>query len=119
MSTFRSVSKESYAKQLRKKQNATASYRHVSKGVKHFKAGETSEAFQCLNAALRIDVENVEGFVARGALYANHGSLIKAIEDFEMALQLRKDHKNAVKYLHETLLSLAHNYENENHFISA
>jgi len=119
MSTIVPCSKNSYAKQLRKKQNASASYRHVSNGVKHFKAGETSEAFQCLNAALRIDEENVEGYVARGALYANNGSLSKAIEDFETALKLNKDHKNAVKYLHETLLALGQNYENENNVVRA
>ena len=119
MSTIVPCSKDSYAKQLRKKQNASASYRHVSNGVKHFKAGETSEAFQCLNAALRIDEENVEGYVARGALYANNGSLSKAIEDFETALKLNKDHKNAVKYLHETLLALGQNYENENNVVRA
>lgn len=116
MSTIGSNSKSTYAKQLRKKQNASASYRHVSKGVKHFKAGETSEAFQCLNAALKIDEDNVEGYVARGALYANNGSLLKAIQDFEAALKLKNDHKNAVKYLHETLLAQGQNYENDNNF---
>ena len=46
-------------------------------GIKHFKAGETVEAFQCLNMALKMDADNVEGLVARGALYANGGSLEK------------------------------------------
>ena len=46
-------------------------------GIKHFKAGETVEAFQCLNMALKMDPDNVEGLVARGALYANGGSLDK------------------------------------------
>ena len=41
------------------------------------------EAFQCLNQALNIDNDNVEGLVARGALYANNGGLDKAVEDFE------------------------------------
>ena len=104
----------SYAKQLRKRQNSNASFRHVAQGVKHFKSGETSEAFQCLNAALRIDEENVEGFVARGALYANNGSLKKAIEDFEAALKIRYNHKNAQKYHQETLMAMALKYEDEN-----
>ena len=34
--------------------------------VKHFKANNKIEAFQCLNQALNIDAENVEGLVARG-----------------------------------------------------
>jgi hypothetical protein len=38
----------------------------VHQGIKHFKAGTTVEAFQCLNQALTIDPQNVEGLVARG-----------------------------------------------------
>ena len=34
----------------------------------HFKAGRHTEAMQYLNKALQIDEENVEAFVARGAL---------------------------------------------------
>merc|ERR1719266_908087 len=75
---------------------------------------ENSEAFQCLNAALRIDEENVEGLVARGALYANNGSLPKAIADFEAALKIKRTHKNAQKYLLETLIAMAQKYEEDN-----
>jgi tetratricopeptide (TPR) repeat protein len=119
MSNFGPFRKNSYATQLRKRQNANASYRHVSQGVKHFKAGQNSEAFQCLNAALRIDEDNVEGFVARGALYANNGSLQKAIDDFEAALKIKETHKNAQKYLHETLMAIAQNYEDDRNFVLA
>ena len=56
--------------------DANAYFSYFS-GIKHFKAGETVEAFQCLNMALKMDPENVEGLVARGALYANGGSLDK------------------------------------------
>ncbi len=40
----------------------------VAKGVSHFKAGRHIEAMQHLNKALEIDTDNVEAFVARGAL---------------------------------------------------
>ena len=53
--------------------------------------------------ALKIDEENVEGLVARGALYANKGNLERAIEDFEIALKINAEHKNARKYMCETL----------------
>ena len=119
MSNFGPFQRNSYATHLRKRQNANASYRHVAQGVKHFKAGENSEAFQCLNAALRIDEENVEGFVARGALYANNGSLQKAIDDFEAALKIKQTHKNAQKYLEETLMAVAQNYEDDRNFVLA
>ena len=55
--------------------------------------------------ALKIDAENVEGLVARGALYANKGSLERAIEDFEVALKINAQHKNARKYMCETLFA--------------
>lgn len=72
-----------------------------------------------MNKALSIDPRNVEGLVARGALYANSGSFTKAIVDFEAALKLNINHANAKKYLGETLLALGRNYEEENKFEEA
>lgn len=69
-----------------------------------------------MNKALSIDPRNVEGLVARGALYANSGSFKKAIVDFEAALKLNGSHANAKKYLGETLLALGRNFEEENKF---
>ena len=57
--------------------------------------------------ALKIDSENVEGLVARGALYANSGDLETAIKDFEGALKHNPHHKNAKKYMCETLSAVA------------
>ena len=80
---------------LRKEQASKWAFKHVAQGIKFFKSGNNVEAFQCLNQALNIDSENVEGLVARGALYANNGGLDKAVEDFESALKINKYHKNA------------------------
>lgn len=88
-------------------------YRNVADGIDHFKAGRHTEAFQCLNKALNIDPKNVEGLVARGALYANSGNFQKAIEDFETALKLNPSHANARKYMGETLVALGRSYEEE------
>lgn len=88
--------------------------RSVAEGIEHFKEGRHTEAFQCLNKALAIDPRNVEGLVARGALYANNGSLKKAVEDFECALKINSSHSNARKYMGETLVALGRNYEEEN-----
>jgi len=56
------------AANLRRVQNAKWAHENVAHGIKYFKAGKFTEAFQCLNKALSIDAENVEGLVARGAL---------------------------------------------------
>lgn len=56
------------AVQLRKIQNGKWAYGSVAEGIKYFKMAKYTEAFQCLNKALTIDAENVEGLVARGAL---------------------------------------------------
>ena len=55
-------------RQLRRAQLARWAHKHVADGVAHFKRGEHTEAFQLLNKALSIDPENVEAFVAKGAL---------------------------------------------------
>ena len=104
---------------MRKEQASKWAYKHVAQGIKYFKAGNNVEAFQCLNQALTIDTDNVEGLVARGALYANNGGLEKAVEDFEKALQINRNHKNARKYLCETLIAVARNHEDENKVDSA
>lgn len=88
--------------------------RSVADGIEHFKAGRHAEAFQCLNKALMTDPRNVEGLVARGALYANSGSFKKAVDDFETALKLNQNHANARKYMGETLVALGRSYEEEN-----
>ncbi|CAH0557876.1 unnamed protein product [Brassicogethes aeneus] len=103
-----------FAPELRQVQASKWAYRNVADGIDHFKAGKHVEAFQCLNKALNIDPKNVEGLVARGALYANSGNFQKAIEDFETALKLNPNHANARKYMGETLVALGRSYEDEN-----
>jgi hypothetical protein len=49
----------------------------------------------------------VEGLVARGALFANKGNLDKAVKDFDEALSYNSEHKNARKYMCETLMAVA------------
>jgi tetratricopeptide (TPR) repeat protein len=101
---------------LRNEQNSQMAFKHVALGIKYFKSGNNLEAFQCLNKALTIDKDNVEGLVARGALYANNGSLDRAIADFRKGLDLNPDHKNAKKYLSETLIAAARNHEDDKNY---
>ncbi|OXA59693.1 Tetratricopeptide repeat protein 14 [Folsomia candida] len=96
---------------LRRIQNGKWAHGNVADGIKYFKMGKFTEAFQCLNKALSIDSENVEGLVARGALYANNAGFEKAIEDFEAALKFNPNHYNARKYLAETLVALGKQQE--------
>ncbi|KAL1123973.1 hypothetical protein AAG570_001743 [Ranatra chinensis] len=104
---------EECASELRQAQSSKWAYRSVSDGIAHFKAGRHAEAFQCLNKALAIDVNNIEALVARGALYANGGSFKKAIEDFDSALKINSNHQNARKYVAETLVALGRSFEEE------
>uniref|UniRef100_A0A182QV35 Uncharacterized protein n=1 Tax=Anopheles farauti TaxID=69004 RepID=A0A182QV35_9DIPT len=110
---------QEYAAELRNSQNSKWAFRSVAEGIEHFKVGRHAEAFQCLNKALSMDPRNVEGLVARGALYANSGSFKKAVEDFETALKLNPAHANARKYMGETLVALGRSYEEENRFEEA
>ncbi|CAN7997075.1 unnamed protein product [Ixodes pacificus] len=110
-------SKDEFAPALRKAQSSKWAYKScdanspLKDGVMHFKAGNHSEAFACLNKALQIDPENVEALVARGALFANNSNLRRALEDFEQALTLNPNHPNARKYMSETLVALGKYYE--------
>ena len=51
-----------------------AVWRSVAAGVSCFKEGSIVEAMQHLNKALKLDPENVEALVARGALYVHCAS---------------------------------------------
>uniref|UniRef100_A0A1B6LH14 Uncharacterized protein n=1 Tax=Graphocephala atropunctata TaxID=36148 RepID=A0A1B6LH14_9HEMI len=103
-----------YATELRSVQAAKWAFRSVADGIEHFKANRLTEAFQCLNKALSIDGSNIEGLVARGALFANGGSFKKAIDDFECALKLNHNHMNARKYMGETLVAYGRSFEDKN-----
>ncbi|CAG7838105.1 unnamed protein product [Allacma fusca] len=102
------------ANELRSAQNAKWAQHNVTIGIRHFKQGNQVEAFQCLNKAIIIDPQNVEGLVARGALYANNGGFEKAIEDFESALKNNPDHFNGRKYLAETLVVVGKSQQENN-----
>jgi len=108
-----------YAPLIRKAQNTKWANKHVHLGIKHFKANNKIEAFQCLNQALNIDAENVEGLVARGALYANNNGLEKALLDFEAALKINPGHQNGKKYMCETLIAVARNFEDDKNLAMA
>jgi len=100
-------------KSLRKSQMGRWAHKSVADGVAFFKKGLHDEAFQCLNRALQIDEENVEAFVAKGALLANLGRYEKAVEDFESALNFNPRHNNARKYICETLVELGRILEDD------
>ncbi|XP_056234653.1 tetratricopeptide repeat protein 14 isoform X2 [Seriola aureovittata] len=110
---------EDFASAIRKKQSASWALKCVRAGVDHFKHGRHVEAMNEYNKALEIDTNNVEALVARGALYANKGSIVKAITDFELALESCPDHRNAKKYLCQTLVERGKQLEEQEKLVTA
>ncbi|XP_069560810.1 tetratricopeptide repeat protein 14 isoform X1 [Brachyistius frenatus] len=110
---------EDFASAIRKKQSASWALKCVRAGVDHFKHGRHVEAMNEYNKALEIDKNNVEALVARGALYANKGSIMKAITDFELALESCPDHRNAKKYLCQTLVERGKQLEEQEKLVTA
>ncbi|XP_021110288.1 tetratricopeptide repeat protein 14 isoform X2 [Heterocephalus glaber] len=115
----KNFSEDDFASALRKKQSASWALKCVKIGVDYFKVGRHVDAMNEYNKALEIDKQNVEALVARGALYATKGSLNKAIEDFELALENCSTHRNARKYLCQTLVERGGQLEEEEKFLNA
>ncbi|KAE8603839.1 hypothetical protein XENTR_v10014479 [Xenopus tropicalis] len=110
---------QDYAPFLRKKQSSSWALKCVKHGVDYFKVGRHVDAMNEYNKALEIDDKNVEALVARGALYATKGSLNKAINDFEIALENCPNHRNARKYLCQTLVERGGQLEEEDKLLNA
>ncbi|KAK9967811.1 hypothetical protein ABG768_002177 [Culter alburnus] len=110
---------DDFAMAIRKKQSVSWALKCVKTGVDHFKSGRHVEAMNEYNKALEIDTNNVEALVARGALYATKGSLMKAIDDFELALENCPTHRNAKKYLCQTLVERGGQLEEEEKLVTA
>ena len=71
------------------------------------KDDQASTAFLHFNKALSTDPECVDALVARGALSANQGNYKFAMQDFQNALKIDRNHKNAQKYMHDILVIMA------------
>uniref|UniRef100_UPI00358EAD5B tetratricopeptide repeat protein 14-like isoform X2 n=1 Tax=Myxine glutinosa TaxID=7769 RepID=UPI00358EAD5B len=96
-----------FAESLRSHQSERYAQKCVQTGVAHFRAGRLPEAMTAYTEALEIDRDNVDALVARGALYANKGALARAIKDFEEAVKAGPAHRNARRYLVQTLIAHA------------
>ncbi|XP_067157747.1 tetratricopeptide repeat protein 14 isoform X3 [Apteryx mantelli] len=116
---IKNFNEEDFAPALRKRQSASWALKCVKTGVDYFKVGRHVEAMNEYNKALEIDPQNVEALVARGALYATKGSLNKAIDDFEIALENCPTHRNARKYLCQTLVERGGQLEEEDKLLNA
>ncbi|XP_048361887.1 tetratricopeptide repeat protein 14 isoform X1 [Sphaerodactylus townsendi] len=115
----KNFNEEDFAPALRKRQSASWALKCVKIGVDYFKEGRHVDAMNEYNKALEIDAQNVEALVARGALYATKGSLNKAIDDFEIALENCPTHRNARKYLCQTLVERGGQLEEEDKLLNA
>lgn len=110
---------EDFAISIRKRQSASWALKCVKAGVDHFKHNRHVEAMNEYNKALEMDVNNTEALVARGALYANKGSLVKAMSDFELALESCPTHRNARKYLCQILVERGGQLEEQEKLVTA
>ncbi|KAL8183708.1 UNVERIFIED_CONTAM: Tetratricopeptide repeat protein 14 [Gekko kuhli] len=115
----RNFNEEDFAPALRKRQSASWALKCIKTGIDYFKEGRHVDAMNEYNKALEIDAQNAEALVARGALYATKGSLNKAIDDFEIALENCPTHRNARKYLCQTLIERGGQLEEENKLLNA
>eukprot|EP00112_Aurelia_sp_Birch-Aquarium-sp1_P007788 Seg1850.8 transcript_id=Seg1850.8/GoldUCD/mRNA.D3Y31 product="Tetratricopeptide repeat protein 14" protein_id=Seg1850.8/GoldUCD/D3Y31 len=107
------VEADEFGEKLRERQSTKWSMDMVSSGVKFFKESKHEEAMKCFDQALQMHSTNVEALVARGALKANQNMLKSSITDFRQALEIHPSHRNGCKYLCETLVSLAKQYEKD------
>jgi tetratricopeptide (TPR) repeat protein len=113
------IDEKETATHLRKQQNRNLALKNVERGIHLVKENKSVDALLCYNKALSIDVDNVEAYVARGALYANDGHFDKSISDLKAALQIEPNHENGRKYLKEVYIAYAVNYEKKLEFENA
>eukprot|EP00118_Oscarella_pearsei_P000019 m.3992 g.3992 ORF g.3992 m.3992 type:complete len:486 (+) comp10055_c0_seq1:1517-2974(+) len=92
--------------ELRSQQTHRQAMDLVASGVSHLKSGKAEKAVKYFDQSLLIEPQNVEAYVARGALHANDDNYYDAIKDFKSALKFHANHRNAKKYLAETQLAL-------------
>ena len=71
----------------------------VRRGVAHYKSGDATTALKMYEQALELDKRHAEAYVARGAALNALNRVRDAAEDFETALKIDPDHRNARKYL--------------------
>ncbi|KAJ3324096.1 Tetratricopeptide repeat protein 14 [Boothiomyces sp. JEL0866] len=89
--------KKSYL-DLRNQQNKNWAYQQTIEGIALFKNNEINSAKKKYNAAIELDGECVEAVVARGCCYASEKKYKDALNDFESALKIDPNHKNAKQY---------------------
>eukprot|EP00667_Euglena_gracilis_P018172 EG_transcript_19275 len=98
-------------RELRRQQNASYSREHTLEGVRLNHLGQYAAAIQQYERALQGDRHNADALIGRGAALANLGRLKAATADFEEALRLVPDHRNARTYLAATRAKLEQGLE--------
>lgn len=84
---------------LRQEQNLQWANVQFQTGVDHAKNNRTKEAIECYQVGLDLVPNHADLLVAYGALEANEGRYIKAIELLEQARKVDPGHPNAKDYL--------------------
>lgn len=92
--------------ELRETQNVTWAQESVQYGVSRAKAGQYAEALEAYGKALDLCPRNVDAWVGRGAAFANQNRLKEAVAEFERAVAIDPEHRNALAYREATLQKL-------------
>jgi len=102
---------ESEVDNLRRSQTHKLAMSHVVKGATLTRESKCFEAIQCFNRALNVDDKCVDAYVGRGAACAGNNNFNAAIADFDRALDLQPNHKNAKRYKIEVLIAVGKDLE--------
>ncbi|KAJ3211379.1 hypothetical protein HDU67_004563 [Dinochytrium kinnereticum] len=84
---------------LRKRQNSQWAMKLVTEGVQKMMAKDNEAAIKKFSTAIEIDPMCAEGYVGRGAAFANQRRFDDAISEFKYCLTISPEHSNAITYL--------------------
>jgi tetratricopeptide (TPR) repeat protein len=93
------ISPHDYYDYIKDEQNRNWAIQMIREGITLSKQGKDSKALDCYNQAIDVDPNNVDAFVAKGALQCKLENFNDSIKQFNIALGLDPDHPNAKKYL--------------------
>jgi len=93
------INTHDYYDYIKEEQNRNWAIQMIKEGITLSKQGKDSQALECYNQAIEVDPNNVDAFVALGALQCKLENFNDSIKQFNVALTIDPNHPNAKKYL--------------------